>query len=201
MSTTTRTKGTRSKRAVFEREALIHLHDLHLTALRFTRHDREAEDLVQDTLLKAYRSFHQFEPGTNCRAWLMRILRNTFINRYRRRRKERDILGRQETGVLPQTLVSTAVQKHGHPEARLVRNGLSDPVEEALNGLPAAFREVVVLADLENRSYKEIAAKMGTPMGTVMSRLFRGRKLLAAQLAAFAFEEGILREDPAAATA
>ena len=178
----------------FEKTTLQYIDELYGTALRLTRNDRDAEDLVQDTFLKAYKYFHQFEPGTNCRAWLFKILTNTFINGYRRRIKEREIVERQENGSLQNSLVcKESVDRFSNPERRFVNAALSDDVQRALDAVPTDFRMAVILSDLQDFSYKEIADIMGTPIGTVMSRLFRGRRLLRQALYSFGVEQGYIR--------
>jgi len=190
----TETRTTLQERRDFESQTLPYLDELYGAALRLTRNERDAEDLVQDTYLKAFRSFHQYTQGTNCRAWMFRILRNTFINTYRRRTKEREILDRQERGVLQNSLVCLeSLNRYSNPERDIVHLDLSDDVQRALDDVPVDFRETVILADLQGLSYKEVAERMGTPIGTVMSRLFRGRRILREALEAFAIEQGILR--------
>jgi len=190
----TETRTTLQERRDFESQTLPYLDELYGAALRLTRNERDAEDLVQDTYLKAFRSFHQYTQGTNCRAWMFRILRNTFINTYRRRTKEREILDRQKRGVLQNSLVCLeSLNRYSNPERDIVHLDLSDDVQRALDDVPVDFRETVILADLQGLSYKEVAEQMGTPIGTVMSRLFRGRRILREALEGFAIEQGILR--------
>lgn len=179
---------------VFHREALPHASALYGSALRLTRQPGEAEDLVQETFLKAYKAFDQFEPGTNCKAWLFRILTNTFINRYRRRNKERDILeGSGQVSAQDQLVHLPSKRASLEPENELSDRTLSDEVLAALAEVPRDFRAVVVWSDIHGLSYKEIAEREGVPVGTVMSRLFRGRRLLQDALFSFAVESGILR--------
>lgn len=181
----------------FEETALVHSDELYATALRLTKNERDAEDLLQETFLKAFTFFHRFEKNTNCRAWLFKILTNTFINNYRRKVKEREILGADDLRPVIENLFSR--EKAGvpsNPERGLFNKVFSEDVRLALKNIPVEFRMVVVLADLQNFSYKEIAAILDCPVGTVMSRLFRGRKLMRKQLAQFAYDEGIIR-DPA----
>ena len=179
-------------RQVFQRDALIHLNALYGAALRFTRSPAEAEDLVQETTLRAWRKWHQFEDGTNCKAWLFRILTNTFINGYRRRTKEREILENEQRGCHGERFFSRAsANRWGDPEQGYHDHNLSPVVERALADLPVNFRTVVVLADLQNFSYKEIAEIVGCPIGTVMSRLFRARRALQDVLREHASSYGI----------
>jgi RNA polymerase sigma-70 factor (ECF subfamily) len=188
-------KDKRSRKRLFETTTLQYLDDLYATGLRLCRNERDAEDLVQETYLKAFKYFHQYTPGTNCRAWLFRILRNTFINSYRRRVKEREILQRQENGSLQKSLICVdSVERFSNPEQRIIYSGLGDDVTRALDALPDEFRMVVVLSDLQGFSYKEIARIMDTPIGTVMSRLFRARRLLRQSLLRFGIQEGYIQE-------
>ncbi len=167
----------------FEREALPHLDAVYRFARSLARDEAEADDLVQETYLKALAAFDSFQEGTNCKAWLFRILRNTFINRIR--------AGGREVGVedARELLQSTSLQAwssrafYRGPEANAVLGATRERIEEALRALPRDYRTVVVLADVEELSYREIAEVMGTPIGTVMSRLFRARRLLRERLA------------------
>lgn len=161
-----------------------HLQALYGVALRMTKSEGDAEDLVQDAILRAYRFWDGFEAGSNCRAWLMRILTNVFRNRYRERVREQEILGEAESSA------ANLGQFHGQAprdaESSLFGRMLSRDVEKALATLPDEFRLPVILADLEDLSYKEIADIMECPAGTVMSRLYRGRRMLQKQLADYA---------------
>jgi RNA polymerase sigma-70 factor (ECF subfamily) len=188
-------------RSEFEREALVHLDALYGTAMRLTRNPRDAEDLVQDALLRAYRFWGRFEPGTNCKAWLLKILTNTFINRYHKARRDQE-LAREvaEDDDVAESIVSQEAQTRSRdPEGALAARMLSDDVIRALESLPAEFRIAVILCDLEELSYKEIAEAMECPVGTVMSRLFRGRRLLQKTLHDYAVEQGIVKAAPAEA--
>lgn len=178
----------------FEQEVMPHVHTLFGAALRLTRSASEAEDLVQETYLKAFRSFSQFEVGTNCKAWLFRILTNTFINKYRRKVKEREILDSEfrKDGEHQKDLVDPFF-KGNSPENDLADRFLSDEVLKALERVPVDFRLVVVLSDIYGYSYKEIAKRVDIPIGTVMSRLFRGRRLLQDQLFDYAVKEGVIK--------
>ncbi|MFT7622972.1 MAG: RNA polymerase sigma-70 factor (ECF subfamily) [Myxococcota bacterium] len=198
--TTEKTSNPNRTRKQFETMTSGYLDELYGTGLRLTRNDRDAEDLVQETYLKAWKSFHQFRPGTNMRAWMFKILTNTFINTYRRRVKERDILDRQEKGNLQNSLICRESQdRFSNPERGYIYNGLSDDVQQALDSVPTDFRTAVVLSDLQGFSYKEIADLMETPIGTVMSRLFRGRRLLRTALQSFAVDAGYITAKVAAA--
>src|SRR5579859_1107202 len=162
----------------FERVALPHLDSLYATGLRMTRDPREAEDLVQDTLLAAYRFFDRFEPGTNCKAWLFKILTNTFINKYRKRVREREVRELAQAEDSPSLMSEDMAIASRDPEGKLVGALLSDDVKHALEQVPYDYRIAVVLCDLEDFSYKEIAEIVDCPVGTVMSRLHRGRRAL-----------------------
>jgi RNA polymerase sigma-70 factor (ECF subfamily) len=195
----------REKRAEFERQALVHTDALYGAAYRLTRNARDAEDLVQDSLLRAYRFWDSFEQDSNCKAWLLRIVTNTFINEYQRKKRSREVLdaATAEQDTTDGVLIHAAANDRQTPERALLDRSVSDDVQRALDALPEDFRTAVVLCDVQGLSYKEIAEIMQTPVGTVMSRLFRGRKLLAASLREFALQEGYVRtaEDKAASPA
>lgn len=185
-----------TKRAEFERQALVHVDALYGAAYRLTRNPRDAEDLVQDALLRAFRFWDSFEQDSNCKAWLLRIVTNTFINEYQRKKRSREVLdaATAEQEATDGVLVHADATVQRNPERTLLDRSVSDDVQRALEALPDDFRTAVVLCDVQGLSYKEIAEIMGTPVGTVMSRLFRGRKLLAAALKDFALAEGYVRE-------
>jgi RNA polymerase sigma-70 factor, ECF subfamily len=177
----------------FEALALTHLDSLYASALRLTKNERDAEDLVQDTCMRAYRFFDKFERGTNIKAWLFRILTNTFINRYRRKVKERAATeGPEQEAVQALFFSQDATDQASNPERFLFDRLLSDDVLRAIDSLPIDFRMVVILADLQEFSYKEIADILACPVGTVMSRLFRGRKLLQKMLRDYAAGLGVI---------
>lgn len=187
-------KRSSQKDRIFETEAMPHMHALFASALRLTRNPADAEDLVQESFMKAYRAFEQFEPGTNCKAWLLRIQMNTFINRYRRKVKEREILEGSERATVEHYLVHAPSKKETFaPENAIADRYLSDEVKTALDKVPVDFRMVVELSDIHGLSYKEIADAVDIPVGTVMSRLFRGRRILQDELFAFAVQNGVLR--------
>lgn len=180
---------------VFEENALIHLDELYATALRYTKNEKDAEDLVQETFLKAYTNWHRFEMGTNCRAWLFTILTNTFINKYRRKKKEREILNADDLRPIEQNFFNRErSQFYDSPEREVLNKTFTSDVQQALEDLPEEFRMVVVLADLNDFSYKEIAHILECPVGTVMSRLFRGRKMMRESLVELAYARGIIRD-------
>lgn len=179
----------------FALEMLSHLDTLYTVAARMTRGSAEAEDLVQDTIVKAIRAKDQFEPGTNQKAWLLRILTNTFINRYRRGGLERDLFEGPDADPLADGWMGASTMRSiRDPETQALRPLIEAEVVRALDELPAEFRLAVVLSDIEELSYKEIAEVMGCPIGTVMSRLHRGRKLLQARLRDQAIDMGIVAE-------
>jgi len=181
--------------ARFETEALQYLDQLYAAALRMTRNPADAEDVVQETYAKAYASFHQFTPGTNLKAWLYRILTNTYINSYRKKQREPQI----SDGENIEDWQLARAESHtssGLKSAEMValENLPDSDIKEALQQLPPDFRLAVYLADVEGFAYKEIAEIMGTPIGTVMSRLNRGRNQLRNLLADYARGRGLVRE-------
>lgn len=184
--------------AEFEQIALVHLDELYATALRYAKNDKDAEDLVQETFLKAFTNFHRYEKGTNCRAWLFTILTNTFINKFRRKKKEREILGADDLRPIEQNFFNRErAEFYQNPEKGALHKTFSQDIQDALGLLPEEFRTVVILADLNDFSYKEIAHILDVPVGTVMSRLFRGRKMMRRHLVDVAYDRGIIRDrDP-----
>lgn len=186
-------KKKNGERTEFEDLTLEHMDALYAAALRLTRSPKDAEDLVQDAYLKAFRFFDSFERGTNIKAWLFKILTNTFINKYRRRLKEREVAEAPAEEIMVDRFVSfEQLRALQHPEADFFGKLLSDEVVEALDRVPVDFRMVVILADIQGFSYKEIAEIVGCPVGTVMSRLFRGRRILQKLLFEYAVSEGII---------
>ncbi len=177
------------KRKEFEREALVHLDTLFNVALRLTGDKSDAEDLVQDTVLKAYRAWDKYEPGTNCRAWLVTIMRNTFINKFRRESRRP---GTVQYDSVEDTSVFEAVQDRD-PEGSFFRFIVDAEVKQAIQDLPEEFRIPLVLSDIEGMSYAEIARVLEVPVGTVKSRLFRGRRRLQQRLYEYALEMGYIR--------
>ena len=186
------------QRTEFERQALVHLSSLYGAAYRLTRNPRDAEDLVQDAMVRAYRFWGSYQEGTNCKAWLFRILTNTFINEYQRKKRSRQVLdaANSEQDAVGGVFVDTDAQTRRDPETLLLEKSISDDVQRALDELPEDFRVAVVLCDVQGLSYKEIAEIVGCPVGTVMSRLFRGRRLLETSLRDFAEKEGLLKKAP-----
>jgi RNA polymerase sigma-70 factor, ECF subfamily len=177
----------------FETEALRHLDALYRTALRMTRSEADAEDLVQETYIRAFRFKEQFTLGTNMKAWLFRILTNTFINTYRRKAAQPDVTdldGVDEFSLYRRMADDRAASSSPDPEAELLSRVVDTEVTDALEELPEKFRTAVLL-DVEGFSYKEIAEMLSIPIGTVMSRLHRGRKFLQKRLYDLARERGI----------
>ena len=187
-------RRSQSTREEFEALALEHFDALYNTAMRLTRNPSEAQDLVQETFLKAYRFFHRFEPGTNIKAWLFTILRNTYINAYRKAaRQQQQVDFDQIAPFYADPSGPAEWTERGSTEAMLTHL-VQDDVKRALESLPDEYRMVVLLADLEDFAYKEIADIVGCPVGTVMSRLFRGRRQLRKSLAEFAKKSGYVKE-------
>ena len=181
------------KKARFERDAMQYTNQMYAAALRYTKDPHDAQDLVQDTYAKAFVSFHQFEPGTNLKAWMYRILSTTFINTYRKDQRRPQI----SDGELEDWQIfgaSSHTSDQGRSAEDVALDGIVDvDVRAALAAMPEDFRMAVYLADVEGFAYKEIAEIVGVPTGTVMSRLHRGRKLLRASLAEYAKDRGFNR--------
>lgn len=175
-------------RAGFDQEILPHLDLLYRVALRFTRDPARAEDLVQDTMVKAYRNREKFEPGTSARAWLLAILRNTFINAYRREKREPIPM---ENEVLDAHMAEHPGEE-SDPEGAFFDKIVDERILQALDSLPPEFREVMVLSDIEGLPYAEIAHALSIPVGTVKSRLFRARRLMQGELYQHAVEMGYI---------
>jgi RNA polymerase sigma-70 factor (ECF subfamily) len=187
-----KSKGLRER---FEREALVHTEALYRAALRMTKNESDAQDLVQETFLRAYRNFESFEEGTNCRAWLFRIMTNTFINAYRSKQKEAASIPYDDVDdnfLYSQLAGSTET---GDPERDFFAKVIDKDVVEAIDQLPPEFRMVVILAFYEGYAYQEIADILDIQVGTVKSRLHRGRKMLQKLLWEYAQERGKVKEE------
>ena len=169
----------------FEAVALAHIDSLYRYALHMSRNETDAEDLVQDTYLRAYRFFDRFETGTNCKAWLLTILKNTYINTLRRDKRHRQMVSLSEMAESGIELLAD-----GDPEDEIFGDMLDDDVTAAIDELPDGYRTAVLLADMQGLSYKEVADRMDCPVGTVMSRLHRGRRLLRERLGDYVAQYG-----------
>jgi RNA polymerase sigma-70 factor (ECF subfamily) len=183
--------------ANFERDAMQNARQLYSAAMRMTRNPADAEDLVQETFLKAYRAYHTFEEGTNLKAWLYRILTNTYINKYRKdsRRPSEVDLGSVEDLYLYRNIGSEESAEAARTTEDRVLDGLVESdIKKAVEDLPENFRLPVLLADLEGFSYKEISDILDIPIGTVMSRLHRGRKAMQKSLWEYAVNRGLVPE-------
>jgi len=189
---TVEAETTEERRARFERDALQYVDQLYSAALRMARNPSDAEDLVQEAYAKAYSAFHQYKPGTNLKAWLYRILTNTYINLYRKRQREPQ---RASTDTVEDWQMVEAAEHTSSglrsAEAEALDHLPDSDVKTALASIPEEFRLAVYFADVEGYSYKEVAGILGIPMGTVMSRLHRGRKQLRELLADYAADRGI----------
>ena len=180
------------RRKRFENEALPHLDALYTMALRLSRNPDDANDLLQETVLRAYRFFHQFESGTNCRAWMLTILFNNFRNGYRKSSREQPASSPEEFERKVEGESMRTDPAGSNPEALLSGQGMEGEVESALESLPTEFREAILLVDVEELSYQEVSGVLNVPIGTVKSRVSRGRAILRDTLASFAKERGII---------
>lgn len=181
--------------ADFEREAVPHMDALYNFALKMTGDSDDANDLIQETYLKAFRFFDKFEKGTNCKAWLFRIMKNTYINTYRKSAKEPDKVDYEDVENFYENIKASNTDS-AHLEKDIYDNLLDDELSAAITSLPEDFRTVVILADIEGYTYEEIADFIDVPVGTVRSRLHRARKMLFTKLYDYAGQKGyIVKED------
>jgi RNA polymerase sigma-70 factor (ECF subfamily) len=177
------------RRAGFEREALVHLDSLYRLALRLSGNEADAEDLVQEAMLRAYRSWERYTPGTNAKGWLLTILRHLFINEYRRKRRHPESVDLDT--IEPFALLDEKQEED--PQTAFFDRIVDEEVLRAVDQLPEAFREAVMLSDVEGLSYEEIAKVLEVPVGTVKSRLYRGRRLLQGKLHEYAVSMGYIK--------
>lgn len=175
----------------FEKEAVPHMDSLYNFALRMTGDSDEADDLVQETYLKAFRFFDKFERGTNCKAWLFRIMKNTYINSYRKTSKEPDKVDYQDVENFYENIKPSSTDS-AHLEKDIYDNLLDDELSNAIASLPEDFRTVIILCDIEGFTYDEIADFVDIPVGTVRSRLHRARKMLFSKLYNYAADKGYI---------
>lgn len=189
-------KKSQKKLSEFEQVALVHIDSVYNVALRMTRNKSDAEDLVQETYLKAFRFFGKFQAGTNCKAWLLKILTNLFNNKYRQRIKEPPQVSYDavEEDFLYSHLLKETLEPNENPERLLFSQIVEDDVKKVMDNLPQEFRMVVILSFIEDCSYKEIAEIMDTNIGTVKSRLHRGRVMLQKALYEYAKKRGFVKE-------
>ena len=182
-------------KAEFERVALPQLSHIYTSAFYLTRDKTEAEDLVQETYLRAFRFFNKFQPGTNCRAWLLSILRNLFINRYRQKRKEPEKVDWEKIEQVYESMVEQGERaERDNPENQLISRLMDEEVERALRELSEEYRMAIVLVDIEELSYEEAAKVMECAIGTVRSRVSRGRRMLQVALRNYALKRGLIKE-------
>lgn len=183
------TKEEVQKQEDFEEEIIPHLDAMYNFALRLTSDPSDAEDLVQDTIVKAFRFFSSYEKGTNAKAWLFRILKNSYINNYRKQSKQPNQVDYDEVSTFYETIRAERTDT-SDLEDKMFRDLIDDDISQALEELPEDFRTVVLLCDIEDFTYEEIANMLDVPIGTIRSRLHRGRNLLKAQLMEYAKKRG-----------
>ncbi len=188
------TKEESKKQRDFNEEILPHLDAMYNFALRLTADPNDAEDLVQDTIVKAYRFFDSYEKGTNAKAWLFRILKNSYINTYRKKSKKPNQVDYDEVATFYETIRDERTDT-SDLEDRMFRELIDDHISKALDQLPEDFRTVVLLCDVEGFTYEEIANMLDVPIGTIRSRLHRGRNLLRSELLEYAERKGFDVED------
>jgi len=193
LTNTLNDKELQQRYAEFEKEAVPHLDAVYNFALRMTGDEDDADDLVQETFLKAFRFFDKFEKGTNCKAWLFRILKNSFINDYRKTTKEPNKVDYDDIQNFYENIKADEVETQ-HYEEDAFSNLLDDEISKAISELPEDFRTVVILSDIEGFTYEEIADFVDIPVGTVRSRLHRARKMLYVQLFDYAKDKGFVKK-------
>lgn len=187
------TKQELAKQKDFNEEIIPHLDALYNFGLRLTSDPNDAEDLVQDTIVKAYRFFSSYEKGTNAKAWLFRILKNSYINNYRKRSKKPQEVDYDEVATFYETIRAERTET-SDLEDKMFRELIDDDISKALDEIPEDFRTVVLLCDVEDFTYEEIANMLDVPIGTIRSRLHRGRNLLKAQLMEYAGKRGYVSD-------
>ncbi len=188
----------RDKKALteeFERVAIPHLSYIYTAAFYLTKNEQEAEDLAQDTYVRAFRFFRKFEPGTNCRAWLLSIQRHLFINRYQKRKKQPELIDWAKIDREYESLVLDEEHTDKYnPERLLCSDAMAPEVQRALKALPEEFRLAIILVDIDELTYEEAAQVIACPLGTVRSRLSRGRRMLQVALKDYALEKGLRKK-------
>jgi len=189
------TRNSDEKQESFKSEALVHMDALYNSALKLTYNEEDAKDLVQETYFKAYRFFDQFEPGTSCKAWLYKILKNTFINKYRKKIKQPEHVDYNAVEPFVDLIKDKQVFDASSLDEHILNSYLSDEINAALSRLSDEFRMALILSDIEGFSYKEIADIMDGPIGTIRSRLSRARKMMYKLLVKYAKKEGYYQEE------
>ena len=183
------------KQKAFEEEAVTHMDALYNSALKLTYNEDDAKDLIQESYFKAFRFFEQFEPGTSCKAWLFKILKNTFINKYRKKVKQPEQVDFNTVESFVDLIKDKNYDEDEALDDGIVNSYLSDEINEALTKLSYEFKMVLILSDVEGFSYKEIADIMDCPIGTIRSRLSRARKMMFKNLLKYAKKEGYYQEE------
>ena len=183
------------KQKAFEAEAVTHMDALYNSALKLTYNEDDAKDLIQESYFKAFRFFEQFEPGTSCKAWLFKILKNTFINKYRKKVKQPEQVDFNAVESFVDLIKDKNYDEDEALDDGIVNSYLSDEINEALTKLSYEFKMVLILSDVEGFSYKEIADIMDCPIGTIRSRLSRARKMMFKNLLKYAKKEGYYQEE------
>jgi len=183
------------KQKAFEIEAVVHMDALFNSALKLTYNEEDAKDLIQESFFKAFRFFEQFEPGTSCKAWLFKILKNTFINKYRKKVKQPEQVDFNTVEPFVDLIKDKNYDEEIALDDGIVNSYLSDEINDALSRLSYEFKMVLLLSDVEGFSYKEVADIMECPIGTIRSRLSRARKMMFKNLIKYAKKEGYYQEE------